>query len=187
MSDAVVVINVNEVGGDVVATATGNLDLSSLAFSLNGVPIAIFVGATPDIATFAIGGGATFDVYSNAAGPAAIGPGAIQVAPTFSSGDFVGNGGSPILYDVWVPSGYVSGAPLNGSSTWVGNTFAGIGLTPGTYQYTWASDSITLNIGPVAAVPEASTYVMAGFSALALGGLVYLRRKRGNMVTATEA
>jgi hypothetical protein len=46
---------------------------------------------------------------------------------------------------------------MSGSSTFSGQTLASMGLTPGTYQYTWSSDSLTVKIGTV---PEPSTWAM---------------------------
>jgi hypothetical protein len=59
-----------------------------------------------------------------------------------------------------VPDGYVSGTLLEGSSLYEGATFASLGVTPGTYVWTWPvaanvtpangvlQDSLTLNIVP---------------------------------------
>ncbi len=48
-----------------------------------------------------------------------------------------------------VPSGYASGANVSASSTWNGATISSLGLIEGTYQYTWAGDSLTIIIpGP---------------------------------------
>ena len=101
------------------------------------------------------------DVYDGASGPASFGPGSF---PTFGSdytGLAFGVGGSLFAHPaVVVPHDYVSGAPLLGSSTFAGETIALLGLTPGTYVYTWngapgIDDSLTLNIGPV---PEPATW-----------------------------
>jgi hypothetical protein len=50
-----------------------------------------------------------------------------------------------------VPQGYVSGTVISGSTTYNGQTIAGIGFTSGTYVYSWGSggnaSSITLIIG----------------------------------------
>jgi MYXO-CTERM domain-containing protein len=71
---------------------------------------------------------------------------------------------------------------LSGSATFNG-TLASLGLTPGTYVYTWNSspvgaalrdDSITVKIG----VPEPSTWTMMalGFAGLGLAGFRSRRR-----------
>jgi hypothetical protein len=67
-----------------------------------------------------------------------------------------------------VPDGYVSGSALSGTAIWDAFTIASLGLTPGTYTYTWGTgahtDNFTINIG---AVPEPSSLVMAGAAMLA--------------------
>ena len=77
-----------------------------------------------------------------------------------------------------MPQGYVSGASLSSTSTYNGATLLSLGVTPGTYTWTWGTgvdaDSFTLQIGP-AGVPDAgSTLPLPGFASL---GLVALRRK----------
>jgi hypothetical protein len=88
------------------------------------------------------------------------------------TGDFVGIGGS--LGHLHVPAGYISGTPLSDSATFDDQTLSSLGVTPGTYTYTWGSgptaDSLTL----VAGVPEPS-----GLMLLALPlGLVMLLAAR---------
>jgi hypothetical protein len=82
-------------------------------------------------------------------------------------------------HDIVVPNGYVSGAALSGSSTFTGKTIAGLGLTPGTYVYTWGTggnaDSLRIQIG---AAPEPSTLVLAAVGGTAMAGSLWLRRRR---------
>ena len=50
-----------------------------------------------------------------------------------------------------VPRGYVSGTFLSDSATYSGKTFATLGVTPGTYVWTWgtgANQNFTLKILP---------------------------------------
>jgi hypothetical protein len=50
---------------------------------------------------------------------------------------------------LFVPRGYVSGNPLSDSATYSGQTFATLGVTPGTYVWTWgsgANQNFTLKI-----------------------------------------
>ena len=106
------------------------------------------------------------------AGPSSIGTG-IQVSPNSGSGSLVGIEGSNLRLDL--PTGYVSGTVLTGTSTYTGKTFATLGFTPGTYTYTWGtgptSDSLTIT-----SVPEPSTWALLGVGAGVLG--VILRRSR---------
>ena len=91
------------------------------------------------------------------------------------TGDFVGIVGW--LGFLSVPLGYVSGAPLSDSMTFNNQTFASLGVTPGTYVWTWGggpNQNFTLVI-EAAGVPDGgSTVSLLGFSLL---GLVGLRRK----------
>ena len=61
-----------------------------------------------------------------------------------------------------------SGDSLSGSATYAFETFASIGLTPGTYVWSWGSggsaDSLTLNIVPE---PTAVFLLATGLAALA--------------------
>lgn len=79
----------------------------------------------------------------------------------------------------------MSESPLSSSSTFDGETFASLGLTPGTYVYTWGggadADSLTVKIG---AIPEPGTWVMMmlGFAGLGFAG--YRRACRAAISTS---
>jgi hypothetical protein len=73
-----------------------------------------------------------------------------------------------------VPAGYVSGNLLSDTSTYANQTFASLGLTPGTYVYDWGTgnQSFTLIIGASAGpspVPEPASAALLG---VALAGLL---------------
>lgn len=82
--------------------------------------------------------------------------------------------------NVFIAGGYVPTTPITGVLTWQNQTFQSLGVTEGSYVWSWGNpsvsgqgDTITLNI-----VPEPSTGIMA-IAALASGGyLVRRRRKR---------
>lgn len=82
--------------------------------------------------------------------------------------------------NVYVPAGYTGGA-LSGTSTFANVSFASIGLTPGTYTYSWGSgrtaDSITVNIGNVAAVPEPGTMWPVALSGFGLWAWAARKRR----------
>jgi PEP-CTERM motif len=167
------VLTLEEVGSNVVATGSGSIDLSGLNFALSGQHVfpqmspglsEIFTGATnlPEV-----------DVYGGTSGPSSFGNGSQTVASS-GSGDMVGiSEGSTALA---VPSGYVSGSPLSDTSTYANRTFAGLGVTPGVYEWTWgagADQNFTLHIEVGArAVPEPSTWAMMliGFAGLGYAG-----------------
>ena len=111
-------------------------------------------------------------IYSAIAGPSNFGSGGTNL-PTTATGDLVGIDffSSATLI---VPSGYSSGSALADSMVFDNATFASLGLTPGTYTYSWGpstgDDTFVVNIG----VPESLAVLVAG-----LLGLGLLRRRTG--------
>ncbi len=110
-------------------------------------------------------------MFSSILGPSSIGSGAITHSASFGTGNIFGAFSTGVI----VPSGYVSKSSLSGTSTYTGQTFATLGLTQGSYTWTWGSgptaDSLTVNIG---AVPEPSeTLAVAGLVCL---GVAAMRR-----------
>ena len=83
---------------------------------------------------------------------------------------------------LYVPRNYISGSFLDGSMSFVGQTFASLGVTPGTYVWTWGDatsfnggDSFTLRIGD-AKIPEPATAII--WTMFAGVGVVSMRRRR---------
>jgi hypothetical protein len=167
------VIDISQVGGNVVATGSGTVDLSGLTYNTT---FSQEEGVNPSFGAVIIGPGGDIDVYTGISGPASFGPGVITYASS-GSGDALGvSEGEAALA---VPAGYVSGTSLSGSSTFDSATLASLGLTPGKYVYTWGSgpdaDSLTVDIG---SVPEPSTWAMMllGFAGIAFVGYRKTRR-----------
>ena len=85
-----------------------------------------------------------------------------------------------------VPAGYTSGSSLTSSATWDNTTISKLGLTPGTYTWTWGSttngtaDFIEVDIPSATGVPEPSTLTLLGLGSLGLLGYGWRRRKQAD-------
>ena len=174
------VIDITQVGANVVVTGSGVIDLSGLTFLGTG-PLPGFGIIWPDAAEILVGTG-NVDLYTGATGPTSMGTGAETLADTGSGGQF-GVGDLTGTTIIFVPAGY-DGTTLSSSSTFDNTTLAKLGFSPGTYTYTWAPSptaedgSLTINV--TGGVPEPSTWAMmlAGFAALGYAGYRRSRRAR---------
>lgn len=176
-------VTINEVGADVVATGSGSFNLGALTPAGVGFMSPL---VQADNAVVYIGAAANVDVYGTGAilaGPTNFGPG-IQVMATNGAGPAVAFAPPAGLFGL--PVGYVDGAPLAASSaTWTGQSLGSLGITPGTYVWTWGAgptaDSFTIIAGaaPAAAtsIPTLSEWGMV-FLATLLGMLGFARMRR---------
>jgi hypothetical protein len=170
-SHAASIITALEIGGDVVLTAAGGA-----SFNLTGLSLASFATRfsfiAPDSGSFATGANSGVDQYNGSiSGPTQFGAGMTALRTT-GSGPYAGifGNGAPVLF---VPEDYVSGSLLaQSTSVYAGETFASLGITPGTYEWILPADSVTLNIGAPVPIPAA-----AWLFGSALGLLAWTRRK----------
>jgi len=166
-------VTLQQVGSNVVATGSGAVNLTGLTFVISG---ADNPGVVPFSGVISTGPFASMiDVYQGFTGPTDFGSGA-GALPNTASGDLVGiSSGARALY---VPLGYVSGTTLSDSMTFDNATFASLGVTPGTYVWTWGTGLRNQNFTLIiegAGVPDGgSTVSLLG---CALLGLAALRRK----------
>jgi protein with PEP-CTERM/exosortase system signal len=171
-------VTLEQMGADVVANGSGAINLTGLAFFGPG---SFFITTlVPSLGRISTGpppsGLGSVDVYRVFSGPANFGSGGQHNATeSLSSGNFVGIQAS--VNELFVPHGYISNSALSSSATWTGATFASLGVTPGTFVWTWgtgANQNFTLIIGG-AGVPDGGSAVsLLGFGLL---GLAALRRK----------
>ena len=152
---------IEESSGNVQITGSGTFDLGSVTPVMGGS-----IGSARIAPSFPllVGAGSPSNTIAfNVSGPSSWGSGG-QSSDSTDSGDFVATDGGTI----YLPATYVSGAPLSDTSTYLGQSFASLGLNPGIYTYTWGSgqhaDSLT-----VAVVPEPSSLLL-----FVVGGMIIL-------------
>jgi len=171
-----------ESGGNVVATGSGTLNITGLV--LNAI-----VGGNGYIWPFQSSvvssdlNNNPMDRYSaNLTGPT-LGSAGIT-AKTSNTGDGVGFWKDSGL--LFVPQNYVSGAQLTSSQTWNGATLALLGLTVGTYTFSYGTapnnDSFVVIVGnspTPAAVPSLSEWaqLMLGLMVMMLIGWHFHRER----------
>ena len=170
------IVTLQQVGANVVANGSGAFNLAGLTF--NSGLTAATGGINAVVGQINVASLVAIDAYTGITGPASFGSGGFFSANT-GSGPTVCEtffSGTRFLF---VPDGYASGTLLsNSSSTWNNATFASLGVTPGTYVWSWGTglpnQSFTLQIGPAGVPDGGSTVSLLG---CALLGLVALRRK----------
>lgn len=142
------IVNISQSGADVVWNGSGQFDLSTL--TLIGSQF-ITSGFNASLAIWAIGGPASASQYSFASLTFPTSFGTNGVGVTSSTGSLVGivplSGSDRMLL---LPVGYTSNTTISGSATYVSQSIATMGLTTGTYTWTYGVSPnfsyITMNI-----------------------------------------
>ena len=178
-AQATFVATMTQTGSNVVLSGSGTINTAgfvSPGYAVTGGPPGVIAPTTG----FMIGVSTVqyVDYYSPFTGPSRFGTGSATNASS-GSGDRVGLRTDAGNAGIAVPIGYTSGSFLSSSSTYAGATFASLGVTQGSYVWTWGSgqnaDSFTLNITNALPAPEPATLVLFGTSLAALG---WIRRRR---------
>ena len=150
------VVTITQVGLDVVWTGSGGFNLTSLT---SVGPTVITSGFAANQAIWIAGAdltppGATGQQYGGASltYPTTFASGAQTGGPSSFTGSMFGvlSGGASGRV-ITVPDGYVSGSIISGSTTYANQTIAGMGLSGGTYTWSWGSaenaSSLVMTIG----------------------------------------
>lgn len=177
-------VTLQQVGTSVVANGNGSLDLSNLIYStlaannpgINPAGAYLMMGTdTTNVRLYSQSN------YASFTGPTQLGatnffftPGTIAGQPN----DFVGITASTYI-EIADTTPFIPGTQttetLTSSDTYTNTTIAGLGLTPGTYEWSWgtgANQNFTLDIGGTAApVPEPPAGVFLGIDFLCLMAL----------------
>ena len=178
------IITFLQVGSDVVATGSGTINTTALTQQADTG--SVFPYIDPASGSWLLGASGAAGIpnlagWSGIRSFSAFGTGHIT-QPSFLNGGYVASGndlGETNGTVLNLPTGYISGSSLSNSSTWLNTTIAGLGITPGTYNWTWGSgataDFLRLTTTASAATPEP-----ASFTLLALGslGALLVRRHR---------
>ena len=144
-------LTISEVGSDVVMSVSGTIDLTGLTLVASNVGPSGGGGLGINTATFLSGPtGLFYDQYSGfTITPSNFGTGG-GLSRDLTSGDMfgvIGDSVPPPPYFLVVPTGYTSGTQITSTQTFTGQTFTTLGLTVGTYTYTWSGGSFDVVIG----------------------------------------
>ena len=183
-------VTMQQVGSNVVATGSGDIDPTGLTAgtfqTFSGAQIGGSDGGNPEAVVIVASGGVNqiFGAPGSISGPTSLTP--FFTLADSSSGDAVGLLTGPStdgLNDVLeAPIGYMPDTLLNSTSTYDNTTLANLGVTPGTYEWTWGSgvdQSFTLDIVAPSAVPLPAALPLFA-TGLGVIGLFGWRRKRKN-------
>ena len=128
-------VTLKQVLSNVVANGSGVINLTGLSFMGEASIRPVINPFTAFIVTGSTGSASTYGGFT---GPTTFGGGTFT-PPNASSGDVVGISEITTFPVLLVPQGYISNTALSSSSTWNNTDFASLGLTPGTYIWSWGT------------------------------------------------
>lgn len=173
IASATAILNIEEVGADVVATFSGTIDLTGTTVATSaGTPTSASYSSLDMFYVGAVTFGSFYQTGSLSGDMFRTDVDGYQVADS-DTGDLIGVRGDWIV----LPYDY-SGTELSGSGTWTGMTVLAMGLNPGAYIFTLPNDMMTINVvgaGPSAVPLPAAAPLLLG--ALGFAGAA-LRKRR---------
>jgi hypothetical protein len=158
-------IDIEQDGLNVVATLSGSIDTTGLTYlGLSTETGYGLTGAAGQV--FFDGYGQAGDAYSGVTGPESFGTGAYMPFFVAAGSEFIWDSANLIL-----PEGYLSGTSLTATGFYDNTTIAALGLTPGTYVYSWnpgpSDGSFIVQIGDAMPEPASLPLIATGLAALA--------------------
>jgi hypothetical protein len=176
---AAFIATMDQVGANVVIMGMGSFDTAGLTPASPEPPIAT-AAIAPSSGLFLLGGGGTNNPFTGITPlNQAFGGGGVTDASS-NSGAVLGIANTTTIEGLYLPNGYVSGANVSNVTTFLGATFASLGVTPGTYVWTWGTganaDSFTLDIVATTAAPEPASLPLLALGLAGLGMVLSTRR-----------
>lgn len=175
-SQAAITITAMEMDGNVIfATDGGALDLSAWTFQ-NVQNAATAIAPSGGVIQLASGDSDVYVGAVNFVAPSPFGSGAVSFASDSSITD---NVGILSVGGLIVPLGYQSNDPIAAGSMTFAGDYGTLGITPGTYTWSWGNaemqtaDTFTLEVKP-SSVPDGGSTALLG--AIAFGSLAGIRR-----------
>jgi hypothetical protein len=175
--NADVTVTMAESGGDVVATASGNLDMTGLSNSPRAILGLMQYNASDDYAytTGSGSGSAYLPVTVNSVQP--LNSSVVDVLADVNSGVPFGVEQSGVSHVITAPTGCTPCA-ISSSSTWQGQTLASLGLTGGSFVFDYGPGNVITFVVPgqpqspsATSIPTMGTYglILAIFGLFAVG------------------
>ena len=177
-ANAAVTVNFNQVGADVVVTATGTFDTSLSPNVGSSSTIGQYI--YPSSQFFGLGTQGSTNFY-HSTGPAFL-SGSTQSNFNTTSGTTMFLNGAASVYGL--SSSYVNNSAILATGVILNNTLAGIGAITGSYIQTIGGNTVTINVGQAAAVPEPATW---GLMVLGFGMIGAAARSRKVKTTVSFA
>jgi hypothetical protein len=150
-ANAAMILRLEQVGGDVVVTGSGSINLSGLTLKTSPndydnifTPTQLYAG--PEFISDGV------KQWSGLTGPSIIFASGTTLPPNNGTGNLFGvvsddtsDPGGTRLPLLVLPRSYVSGAALSGTTQFIDQSFATMGITPGTLTWTLPSaDTVTI-------------------------------------------
>ena len=179
-TDAAMIVNIEEVGSDVVASYTGSIDLTGIGFNSLGSANTNRIVATVGQVNWQNGVATKASLTDFGKNPWTVAPSAFGTGGVFSPDSLSIAAGNAFGFQsngFYIEPSYVSGSPISGSMTFENQTLASMGINAGDgiMNATFSSgDTLTVN-----AVPEPTSIAFLATGGLAVGGLAVARRRRG--------